>query len=54
MGAIKPKGLNRIAKIDNGHLCLREIYRDIYHEDGQSVSGQVETDWAPSSICQYF
>jgi hypothetical protein len=46
LGAIKPKGLNRIAKIDNGHLCLREFYRDIYiyHEDGQSVSGQVETD----------
>jgi hypothetical protein len=24
MGAIKPKGLNRIARIGYGHLCMRE------------------------------
>jgi hypothetical protein len=23
LGAIKPKGLNRVAKIGYGHLCLR-------------------------------
>ena len=24
LGAIKPKGLNRITKIGHGHLCLRD------------------------------
>ena len=26
LGAIKPKGLNRIAKIGSVHLCPREVY----------------------------
>jgi hypothetical protein len=36
LGAIKPKGLNRISKIGYGHLCLREENLRITYEIGAS------------------